>query len=949
MKGNVGSLRDYWLILILGCTLVLLIILLGVSFFQTIINLQIQSKKELLFKQVQLAGSELESEMLRFQDDAQQVLYYVEDEDLNGDDYRQDFTKVVRQLFINYPNLIDTAYVTLGDSTLYFTMTDRNDFIRRKFSFPVPNAQKYSYSIKSTNSKFEVRFALDLVEFTAVFASQYYLNSDGGKLLKLGKEIENLESNSGWEDMNLDDDSHAAIKQDEAMGVIGVYKVHWTRDGKTSKGIMVQYPFGFGDIFEDASFMFIIETQSITSGVYATYIGLFIGLLFLLILTIFLFTVFVRNRQRSQKLLEENAKEISHLFDQQNLLLKELKGFVFFHNYKWEITRVSDEVEDVLGHPVEEFLAAFASGDAQKDAAMIKKKVKSAIENRKSFIDVELNFTKANKEKVRLRIFEKLVFDENGRYDGGIGICTDITIPYQRQLDLVESGNRLQNLIDNIPDIIFVYSNKGKILRTHVRTNESQEGESKLYIGKFLRDIIPFADKDKILKTFYKARNSKQIHTLDQDTIVDGELKHYEVRYFPLDEDTMMSISKDITTQRIWEKGLIEAKNAADNANRAKSEFLANMSHEIRTPMNGLLGIIDLLELTKLDSTQHQYVEIVKNSGNSLLSIIKDILDYSKIEAGRITIDSISFRPSEQINKQVQLFLALAKSKEINITKTCGPGTEQWMEGDAGKINQVVINLLGNAFKFTPQGGQVGIDLKMEQITGELYYLICQVRDSGIGVSEEEIPLLTNPFYQVESSNSRSFQGTGLGLAIAKKMIGVMGGELTITSQMGEGSVFQFTVLVRKSRPDIVEPVEQVISERYNWKGMSKEFPLRILLAEDNKLNQELMSLILDQLGYEFTLAKNGEKALQLVRDIEYDIVLMDVQMPKLNGLEATIAIRELHYHKDLIIIGLSANVFDEDHNKAIQSGMDDYLTKPIRLNILAEKLKFYAERIVKK
>jgi signal transduction histidine kinase/ActR/RegA family two-component response regulator len=948
MKGNVGSLRDYWLILILGCTLVVLIILLGVSFFQTIINLQIQSKKELLFKQVQLAGSELESEMLRFQDNAQQVLSYVEDEDLDGDDYRQDFTKVVRQLFINYPNLIDTAYVTMGDSTLYFTMTDRNDFIRRKFSFPVPNAQKYSYSIKSINSKFEVRFALDLVEFTAGFASQYYLNSDGGKLLKLGKEIEDLEPNSGWEDMNLDDNSYAAIKQDEAMGVMGVYKVHWIRDGKTSKGIMVQYPFDFGDIFEDASFMFIIETQSITSGVYATYIGLFIGLLFLLILTIFLFTVFVRNRQRSQKLLEENAKEISHLFDQQNLLLKELKGFVFFHNYKGEITRVSDEVEVVLGHPVEEFLAAFASKYVQIDAAMIRKKVKAAVENKKSFIDVEVNFTKPTKEKVRLRIFGKLVF-ENGRYNGGFGICTDITVPYQRQLDLVESGNRLQNLIDNIPDIIFIYSNTGKILRTHVRTTKSQEVESKLYIGKFLRDIIPLSDKRKILKTFYKARNSKQIQTLDQDILVDGELKHFEVRYFPLDEDTMMSISKDITTQRIWEKGLIEAKNAADNANRAKSEFLANMSHEIRTPMNGLLGIIDLLELTTLDVTQHQYVEIVKNSGNSLLSIIKDILDYSKIEAGRITIDSISFRPSEQINKQVQLFLALAKSKEIDVTKTCGPGTEQWMEGDAGKINQVVINLLGNAFKFTPIGGQVSIDLKMEQLTGELYYLICQVRDSGIGVSQEEIPMLTNPFYQVESSNSRSFQGTGLGLAIAKKMIGVMGGELTITSQIGEGSVFQFTVLVRKSRTDIVEPVEHLISERYNWKGMSKEFPLRILLAEDNKLNQELMSLILDQLGYEFTLAKNGEKALQLARDIDYDIVLMDVQMPKLNGLEATIAIRELNYRKDLIIIGLSANVFDEDHNKAIESGMDDYLTKPIRLNVLAEKLKFYAERMVKK
>lgn len=949
MKVNVGFRRDYWLTLILGGSLIVMVILLGVSFFKTIIDIQIQSKKELLFKQIQLAGSEMEFEMLRFQEDAQHVLSYLEDEDLDEEDYKQDFTKFVRQLFINYPNLIDTAYVTMGDSTLYFTMTERNDFIRREFSSPIPKTQKYSYTINSNDSIFGIHYAINLVEFTTGFAVHYYLNSDGGKLLKLGNEIENLDPMSDWDDMKLEDEVHEAIKQDMSIGVIGIYKVHWTRDGKSTKGILVQYPFDFGDIFEDASFMFVIETQSITSGVYATYVGLFVGLVLFLTITVISFTVFIQNRQKSQKKLEENAKEISNLFDQQNLLLKELRGFVFFHNYKGEITRVSDEVEAVLGHPIEEFLAAFASEDAQKDAAMIQNKVKDALENKTSFIDVEVNFTKPNKERIRLRVFEKLVFDENGRFDGGLGICTDVTTQHHRQNELVESGKRLQNLIDNIPDIIFIYNNDGKILQTHITNTSSPQSDSNVYVGKLLHDVVPDDEKSMTLLTFNKARKSGQIQTVFQEIIVDDEFKFFEVRYFPLDADNMMSISKDITTQRIWEKGLIEARNAADNANRAKSEFLANMSHEIRTPMNGLLGIIDLLEQTKLDATQSHYVEIVKNSGNSLLGIIKDILDYSKIEAGQITIDTTSFRPSEQINKQIQLFLGLAKSKEIEVVASFDSDSDLWMEGDADKINQIVINLLGNAFKFTPLGGKVSVNLKMETITDDLYYMRCNVGDSGIGVSEEDIPMLTNPFYQVESSNSRSFQGTGLGLAIAKKMIGLMGGELNISSEVGKGSNFQFTVLVKKSRTDLVKPKEEVCSKRYNWKGMSEEFPLRILLAEDNELNQELMSLMLDQLGYDFTLAKNGEEALYLARDNEFDVALMDVQMPKLNGLEATMAIRELQNREDLIIIGLSANVFDEDYNKAIQSGMDDYLTKPIRLNVLAEKLKFYGERTSKR
>ena len=947
MTGKTGYRRDYWLIMVIGSCLVILVIILGASFFKAISEAEIKSRKEFLRKQTELAATEIEIALNRFEENANSVVDYLEDDGLDEDDFQEDLTKSVRRIFNNYPGLIDTVWLNLQDSIIYLTRTDRNDFIRGQYYGRVPTkgSSEFLYFNDGNLLGFEATFLLDPFTFTKEFVTHYYLNRGGSKILLLGNELRNLDLKQGEPNLEIDSLSLMQIRKDAEIGVIGIYEISWEKGSESGAGVLVEFPFDFGEVYQNAALLFMIESDSIISGIYNTYLFLFAGFVLLLIGTVVFFTLSLQNKLESQKLLEESANEISELFDQQNILLKELRGFVYFHNYKGEITRVSDEVEEVLGHPKSEFLEAFMNGRRHEVVLNVKELVKIALGQNKTFIDVEYDFEKPNGEVVRIRIFEKLIFDEKGKFNGGLGICTDITNQFQRKQELIESGKRLQNLIDNMPDIIFIFNNDGEVVDSHVKDQKFLKTIGNSFNGRSMFDLVPNSQREKTQFAFNLARKTEQIQTVDLKFEFGDSSQYFEVRFFPLDAKRMMSISKDITSQRIWEKGLVEAMNAADQASRAKSEFLANMSHEIRTPMNGLLGIIDLLDQTELDETQMQYLEIIKNSGNSLLNIIKDILDYSKIEAGKIDINTSVFCPADELDKQVNIFYGLAQKKEVTITTEYTPETKALMEGDVEKINQVILNLVGNAVKFTSKGGTVFVKLELENISGDISYLRCSVKDSGIGIPKEEIPKLTDPFYQVESSSSRSYQGTGLGLAIAKKIVELMGGELIIESEVGKGATFSFSVILKKA-PEIVPeyPVSELI-QRTNWNGMASEYPARILLAEDNDLNLQLMTLMLEQLGYDFAIAKNGLEALNLVRKHEFDIVLMDVQMPVLNGLEAAEQIRMLGEKGKVFIIGLSANVFDEDQKKAVEAGMDDYLTKPIRLVGLAEKIMEYSQK----
>lgn len=942
MRKNYSIRNDFWLTLVIGSVLVLLVIILGLSFFTAIFNAQIDSRKDFLNKQTELAARGLELEVRRFEDESKEIITYLEDPGHELDDFDEEFTYTARRLFYAFPNLLDSIWVDMQDSVLVFTMNERNDFFRTQSKKPFPMSENKEFSNLIIGKKgFKVLYSLDLISFAKGYISNYYVNPGGGKFMIFDEELVPLSNTS----IELNHEQIEPLIEDVALGLKGFYEASWKNRGEATTGIIAQYPFSFILSNRSGTLIFAVPTEGLTSGIYKTYFFLFLGFVFLLVATIGFFVVSLKNSLDFQRAQDKNIKEIQDLFDQQGLLLHELRGFFFFHDYKGRMTRVSKEIEETLGHTQQEFIDVFQDEFSHPGAIDVKEKIIEALQQKRDLIDLEYDFVKPNGKKIRLKLFEKLLFDKIGRFNGGMGICTDITEQYQSRINLQDSENRLRTLIGNIPDPIFIYDNQGVVIDYHGIEKENIDDIRRDPLGKKLEDFVQPSLSELIRSTFNDARESKTIQTMNVKWTTSSREKHYEMRFFPLDSERMMSISKDITGQKIWEKGLMDAMNAADQASKAKSEFLANMSHEIRTPMNGLLGIIDLLEQTNLSKIQKQYVDIVKNSGNTLLGIIKDILDYSKIEAGKIEILKEVFDPIKELEIQSQALLGLAKQKQIDFSFKKPSDLPFLIEGDKIKLNQIFLNLVGNAIKFTPEKGKVDVEISADKVSGDSYFLNCSVKDSGIGISNNLIEKLSDPFYQIDSSATRNYQGTGLGLAIAKKLLELMGGDLEIHSEEGVGSVFQFSILVHRVNENEHVPLKREPS----WaeiKESGKNNPLRILLTEDNDLNLQLMLLMLDQLGFEYEIARNGKDALEKVKVNDFDIVLMDVQMPIMNGLEASTEIRKLPEKKDLIIIGLSANVFDDDYMKAIESGMDDYLTKPIRLAVLADRLNFYSKKI---
>jgi len=385
------------------------------------------------------------------------------------------------------------------------------------------------------------------------------------------------------------------------------------------------------------------------------------------------------------------------------------------------------------------------------------------------------------------------------------------------------------------------------------------------------------------------------------------------------------------------------ARSRAEAANIAKSAFLATMSHEIRTPMNGVLGMANLLKRTRLDARQGDFVDRIHSSGQHLLAIIDDILDFSKIEAGKVSLVEKDFALSDLFQEAWAIIGDRAEAKGLQ-QMSVGQDCVHLVRGDKLRLLQALVNYLGNAVKFTEQGS-ITLGCRVLEDSDGGWLLRFEVTDTGIGLTEEQQARVFEAFEQADSSTSRKYQGTGLGLAITQRIARLMGGEVGVESESGHGSTFWLSCRLGKARsqaPQSAASVKadagEVLAEAYRGR--------RILVAEDEPVNQMVIQYILEDIGLTVDIVSDGKKALDRLAHEDYDLVLMDMQMPEMDGLAATRAIRATHPRGDLPIIAVTANAFDEDRDRCLEAGMVDFIAKPFEPDLVFEKLLHWlAER----
>lgn len=523
---------------------------------------------------------------------------------------------------------------------------------------------------------------------------------------------------------------------------------------------------------------------------------------------------------------------------------------------------------------------------------------------------------------------------------------------------VAESAARLQAVVQNAVDGIIIIDEQGSIESINPAAERLFGYTATEVVGQNVKMLMPppYREQHDGYLSAYLSTGTRKIIGSGREVVGvrrDGAVFFMELAVGEVslgNRRLFTGMVRDISERKLRDAELRQAKEAAEKANQAKSEFLANMSHEIRTPLNGIIGMADMAVLADLPPDQYEFITTIKASAESLMSVVNDILDYSKVEAGKLDIDPYPFSLRDALGDLLKPLAFRAQKQGVMLACCISPDVPDRLIADQGRLRQVLVNLVGNAIKFTPKGEIV---VRVEsQPAGEVETVLhIAVADSGIGISAKKMRAIFDPFSQGDASTTRLYGGTGLGLSISLRLVELLGGRLWCESKEGVGSTFSFTVRCG------LQPQAEPAGLPGRMKGLSRQLgeekckdqegglptlrSLRILLAEDNAVNQRVATLMLERQGHTVVVVVSGRQAVEAIDREAFDVVLMDVQMPDMDGMAATAAIRqrEAATRKRIPIIALTANAMKEDREKCLAAGMDGYVTKPLRPKDLEEAL----------
>ena len=542
-------------------------------------------------------------------------------------------------------------------------------------------------------------------------------------------------------------------------------------------------------------------------------------------------------------------------------------------------------------------------------------------------------------------LVKKTLYTDNGGNQFLVGAVTDITERKQAENDLRESEERYRSLSDAMPDLVFIINKDDRVEYVNNVAAKYLDLLPEEVTGRARSELFPSeASLSQALELQKVFENGEAVRNIVEKSAFCGRDVWLDTQIVPLKTKSglvtaVMGVSRDITTLKQSEEILRKAKEAAEAATRAKSEFLANMSHEIRTPMNAVIGMTGLLLDEDLTTNQKECLETIRRSGDALLSIINNILDLSKIEAG---VNDLEYQPFELhrcVEASLDLVSADANKKGISAKCEFEDSAPAVILGDPTRLSQILVNLLSNAVKFTEKG-EISVSVSGKRLEGENYEIHFAVKDTGIGIPKDKMGRLFQSFSQIDSSTTRKYGGTGLGLAISKKLVEMMKGTIWVESEDGSGTTFHFTIEAEKTLHEPID-LDRLYSKSNAFiHGNQDHHHLGILLAEDNLINQMVTQKMLNKLGYRADIASNGIEVLQALERQSYDFVIMDVLMPEMDGLEATREIRRRWPESGPKIIAMTASVLKGDREMCLAAGMDGYISKPTRLVELKSALE---------